>query len=401
MSGDSTDAASTGSQPPTPNPEAMARAIEVARRGAGSVSPNPPVGAVAVRDGEILGEGWHGSFGGPHAERDLIERLIASRGADACRGADLYVTLEPCAHHGKTPPCSDAVIAQDFARVFVGCDDPNPLTTGRSYAQFAAAGISVVRGVEESSARALIAGYLCRHHASRALVTAKWAMTADGRIATATGDARWISADETRAETRRERSTYDAILVGIGTVRADNPDLTARTEGVGNPARVVLDSTLSIDLQTRLVASAAETPLLVLGSAAHATDANFEERRRALEAVSVEVAVLPAVGGHVPPLTILEELARRGHATVLVEGGGRVHGAFLAAGLIDRVQIIVAPKLCGGESAPGPVGGRGLGRMAEAPTIVDPIWRQVGQDMILEGSVTPAGRGEWPRSASG
>ena len=399
----------------------MARAIEAARRGAGMVSPNPIVGAVAVRAGEIIGEGWHSVYGGLHAERDLIARITREHGVEACRGADLYVTLEPCAHHGKTPPCSEAVIEAGFARVFVGCDDPNPKTRGRSYEQFAAAGIPVVRGVEERAARELTAAYLCQQHAGRSLLTAKWAMTADGKIATATGDAAWISAEETRAATRRERGTFDAILVGIGTVRADDPSLTARTEGVRDPLRVVLDPHVSIDRGSRLVESAKETPLLIIAASEAAGDHDFETRREALVEAGVEVALVSAAAHpgsalqdsapqdsalqhgerRLAPLATLEELSRRGVAHVLLEGGGQIHGAFLDAGLVDRVQVIVAPKICGGAGALGPVLGRGVESMAEAPQIADPRWRVVGPDLILEGSVTAAGRGEWPTSSGG
>jgi len=370
----------------------MLRALALAERGVGRVSPNPPVGAVAVRDGAIVGEGWHRAFGGPHAEADLIARAGA-----ACRGADLYVTLEPCDHHGKTPPCSEAVIAAGFRRVFIACDDPNPVTSGRSAPRFAAAGIEVVRGVEEAAARRLLAPYLCRTIAGRPLVTAKWAMTADGRVADATGDAKWISAEETRRRTRAGRSRFDAILIGSGTARSDDPLLTARTRGRPDPARVVADSALALALDSRLVATAREVPLLVAASEGRAGEPGFAARRAALESAGAEVEILPADGaGRVSLPGLLAELARRGVCHLLVEGGPGLLGALFDARLIDRVLAVISPKLIGGARAPGPIGGSGIDRMAAALDLSGATWRASGPDRILEGSITPVGEGVWP-----
>ena len=376
----------------------MRHAIEVSKRGFGSISPNPAVGAVAVRDGEIIGEGWHAKLGGPHAERSLIANI----GPEACRGADLYVTLEPCSHHGRTPPCGEAVLEVGFARVFVAVDDPNPLVSGGSYKLFEEAGIPVLRGVEEAAAREVLAGYLCRMHAERALATAKWAMTADGKIATESGDSKWISGDETRAATRRERGRYDAILIGRGTAEADRPALTSRTEGVPDPMRVVLDSNLSISRGNPLVATAEETPLRLIASARHADDPAFKSRRHALEEMGVLTSVVRAADdGRVDPAAVLKELCAQGVNEVLVEGGPTVQGAFFDAGCLDRVQVIVAPKLAGGAGAPGPIGGRGVPKMADASQISALRSRNVGSDWILEGALTAAGRGEWPDPAAG
>jgi diaminohydroxyphosphoribosylaminopyrimidine deaminase/5-amino-6-(5-phosphoribosylamino)uracil reductase len=389
-------------------PAAMERALEVAVRGRGSVAPNPVVGAVAVRDGEIVGEGWHARYGGPHAERDLIARLTERGGPDACRGADLYVTLEPCAHHGKTPPCTDAVIEAGFARVFVGCDDPNPETSGQGYARLAAAGIPVLRDVAGEAARAVVADYLCLRRTGRALATAKWAMTADGRIASAEGDSRWISSEATRELTRRERGGQDAILVGRGTVEADDPLLTARTDGTIDPVRVVLDSRFRLPPESRLVRTAGETPLVVIGSAGGGEPGPDEEaRRRTLEARGVITLRVEAGSDRRPrPSALLTALGAlriddptigvRGIAHVLVEGGAEVHGSFLADGCIDRARIIVAPRIIGGREAPGPIGGTGIPRMADALSLRDPRWRAVGEDLLLEAALGPLGVGESP-----
>ncbi len=375
----------------------MRRALLLARRGFGRVSPNPPVGAVAVRAGTIVGEGWHRSFGGPHAERELI-----AQAGDACRGADLYVTLEPCDHQGKTPPCSEAVIAAGFRRIIVACDDPNPVTSGGSYLRFAEAGIEVVRGVEEGSARELVAPYLCLTIAGRPLVTAKWAMTADGRIATAAGDSSWISGESTRRRTRAERAIYDAILVGIGTARADDPLLTARTRGRPDPLRVLLDSSLALSATSRLVDSAPRPPLLCVAATARESEPGFAVRRIALEAAGAEVVLLPEDGrGRIALAPLLGELGRRGVCHLLVEGGAEVLGAFFDAALVDRVQVVISPKVSGGGEAPGPVGGEGVSRMADALEISGGRWRASGPDRILEGNITAAGRGEWPDGGTG
>jgi diaminohydroxyphosphoribosylaminopyrimidine deaminase/5-amino-6-(5-phosphoribosylamino)uracil reductase len=380
----------------------MRRALLLARRGLGRVSPNPPVGAVAVQGGKIVGEGWHREFGGSHAEAELITRITdAGRGAELL-GADLHVTLEPCDHYGKTPPCSEAVIAAKFRRVIVACDDPNPVTRGKSYQRFAAAGIEVVRGSEEAAARELLAPYFCRTIAGRPLVTAKWAMTADGRIATSGGDSRWISSEETRRRTRSDRSSVDAILVGSTTARVDDPLLTARTRGRPDPRRIVLDSSLSLSPESRLVASAADTPLLVVGRTARENETGFVARRAALEDHGAEVLLLPDDGAsRIAIPALLELLGSRGVCHLLVEGGAIVLGSFFDAGAVDRVQVVIAPKIAGGAAAPSPVGGGGVVRMAEAWSIEGARWRKIGSDQILEGSITAVGRGEWPDPLSG
>lgn len=377
----------------------LRRALALAARGRGRVSPNPPVGAVAVRNGVIVGEGWHRRFGGPHAEVDCI-----GHAGEACRGADLYVTLEPCGHHGKTPPCADAVIEAGFRRVFFGCADPNPVTAGRGATRLAEAGVEVVEGVEEAAARALIAPYLSLVHRRRPLVTAKWAMTADGRIATVTGDSAWISSETTRRRTLAARGSIDAILVGIGTALADDPLLTARTRGRPDPLRVVLDSTLRLPVTSRLVATARETPLLVIASAGRGGEPGFVDRRAALSELGADVIeVAPSAAravdgtdsGRVAVPGVLDTLGARGVADLLVEGGAAVLGSFLDLGAVDRVRVVVAPKLVGGAEAPGPVGGAGRERMADALAVEGLSWRSSGPDRILEGSLTAAGRGEW------
>ncbi|MCI0652734.1 MAG: bifunctional diaminohydroxyphosphoribosylaminopyrimidine deaminase/5-amino-6-(5-phosphoribosylamino)uracil reductase RibD, partial [Planctomycetes bacterium] len=317
----------------------MRRALRLARRGLGRTSPNPPVGAVAVRHGEVAGEGWHRGFGLAHAEADLIARA-SDLGAGDLRGADLYVSLEPCGHHGKTPPCSRAIIAAGFRRVFYAAADPNPKTRGVGLADLAAAGIEVAAGILEAEARMLLAPYFRWITAGVPLVTLKWAMTADGRIATRSGDSKWISSEETRRKTRAERADFDAILIGRGTVERDDPELTCRTRGRKEPLRVLLDSKLALGLERRILAGVAQkAPLLVAAAEPAADEADaFGERRRRLEELGVTAAVLPAArmpDGGVDLPALLRELGARGVTSLLVEGGARVHGAFLDARLAD------------------------------------------------------------------
>lgn len=392
----------------------MERALVLARRGLGRTAPNPPVGAVAVRAGRIIGEGWHRALGAAHAEVHCIER---AGGPAACRGADLYVTLEPCAHHGRTPPCTLAILAARFRRVFYAVADPNPITSGRGPRQLRRAGVEVARGLGEDAGRWLLAPYLTRVITARPLVTAKWAMTLDGRIASRTGDARWISSEAMRRRTRRERAAFDAILVGIGTVLADDPQLSSTTPRGPTPLRAVLDSTLRLPLESRLVATLERAPLVVFTAATPdvkptATSAakpavasvstsaaarGHARRRRALEERGVEVVPVPARDGRLDLLRVLEALGERGLLHLLVEGGSAVHGAFFDAGLVDRVQVIVAPCVVGGAGALGPVGGRGQAALADALRLVGPRLMRVGPDLRLEGAITDAGRG-WPGS---
>jgi len=354
---------------------AMARALELAAQGRGHVEPNPMVGAVVVRDGRVAGEGFHQRFGGPHAE----PLAIAAAGRDACRGATLYVTLEPCTHHGKTPPCVDAVRAAGFARVVVAMVDPDPRTQGRGIDQLRGAGIEVEVGLLEAEARRLNAPFIKLTTRGIPFVAAKWAMTLDGKTATRTGDSRWISSPPSRELVHTLRGQADAILVGIGTALADDPRLTARPPGPRTATRIVADSRARLPLASRLVATAADAPLLVA-----TTDAAPADRRQALEAAGAEVLVLPDHEGHVSLRALMDELGRRRTTHLLLEGGGELCAAALAAGLVDKLLIFIAPKLVGGRDAPTPVGGAGIGQIAHALAARDYSIRRLGDDALIE-----------------
>lgn len=317
----------------------MRRALALAERGRGHTAPNPVVGAVLVRAGRVVGEGWHRAVGRDHAEVEALAR--AGRRA---RGATLYVTLEPCAHWGRTPPCTDALLAAGITRCVVAARDPDPRVNGRGLRKLAAAGVRVEVGLLADEARAQLAGYRRAQERGRPRVTWKVAATLDGRVADARGHSRWITGAEARRDGHRLRAASDAIVVGAGTVRADDPQLTARgMRGARQPLRVVVDSRLSLPLTARLYART-----LARGTAVACTAAAPASRVRALEARGVRVWRLAAERGRVKPSALAARLVREGCHDVLLEGGPTLGGAFVRAGLVARVVLYTAPLVLGG-----------------------------------------------------
>lgn len=356
----------------------MQRAIQLAWQGQGHVEPNPMVGCViASPTGEILGEGWHQQFGGPHAE---VHALRAA-GARA-RGATAYVTLEPCCHHGKTPPCSDALIAAGVARVVVALADPFPQVAGGGIAQLRAAGIAVDIGVLEGAARRQSAPYLKLVEQRRPWVIAKWAMTLDGRIATHTGSSRWISGEASRAVAHALRGRVDAIVVGSGTARIDDPLLTARPAGARVATRIVVDSRAVLASDSQLVRTACDVPVLVVASP-QAKAENIERLRGA----GCEVFIAAADDRQQRLGLLLDELGRRRMTNVLVEGGAKLLGNLFDAQLVDEVHVFIAPKIIGGESAPGPIGGWGVAEMAAAWRLENVQTQLLDGDFYVRGDV--------------
>lgn len=360
----------------------MRLALTLARGGLGRCSPNPSVGAVVVRDGTVVGRGSTAPVGGPHAEV-----LALAQAGDAARGADLYVTLEPCCHHGRTPPCTHAVIAAGIGKVYVATQDPNPLVAGGGVAALRAAGVAVEIGLGGAAARRLIAPF--RHWVlqGRPLVLAKYAMTLDGRIASRSGDSRWVSGPAARLLVHRLRDVSDAIMVGSGTVLADDPTLSTRLPGDAaphHPLRVILDSHGRLPLTSRVFDASLGGPTLV------ATVSAPDPWRRQLEGRGLSVWTLPPdSGGRVSLRHLLSRLAgERGVTNLLLEGGSTVLGACFGEGLIDQVLAFIAPKVIGGRSAPGPVGDPGRPRMAEAIALTHPRWRQIGQDLAVWAALT-------------
>jgi diaminohydroxyphosphoribosylaminopyrimidine deaminase/5-amino-6-(5-phosphoribosylamino)uracil reductase len=357
----------------------MRRALAEAERGRGHVEPNPMVGAVLVRDGRLVGVGHHTRFGGPHAE---IEALTAA--GPAARGATLYVTLEPCCHFGKTPPCADAVLAAGITRVVAAIRDPFPRVAGGGLARLREAGLTVEVGLEAEAARRLNAPYLKRLATGLPHVTAKWAMTLDGKTATASGDSRWISGPRSRALVHELRGRMDAILVGIGTALADDPQLTARPPGPRCAARVVLDPAARLPETSQLVRTAREVPVWVA-----VNDRAPADRREALARRGCELLAFPGPG-RLPILPVLAELGRRGVTNLLIEGGGQVLGAFLDAGQVDAVEVYIAPVVEGGAPRFTPAQGAGRTLMADALRLDRHEVSLVDGDIRLVGSFPPS-----------
>ena len=359
--------------------EALRLALRLAARGRYRTSPNPMVGAVLVQGDEIVGRGWHRQVGGPHAE---VEALRAA--GDRARGATLFVTLEPCVHYGRTPPCTDAIVAAGVARVVACHRDPDPRVSGRGFAVLQEAGIDVQVGELAREAVRLNLRFMVAAVLKRPEVTLKWAMSLDGRIATASGESQWISSPAGRRWGLALREEHDATLAGSGTVLADDARLDRRLGLAAGPGlRVILDRRLRLAPEARLF-TAPGPVLIYTGPDAAAEKA---ERRRALEERGAEVAVLPASPSSTELETMLADLYARGARSVLVEGGGEVHGSFVTSGFYDRVAIDCAPLLIGGREAPGPLGGAGFAALAGAARLDGLTARRVreGGDLILTG----------------
>lgn len=334
------------------------------------------VGAVIVRDGSLVAWGHHTRFGAPHAE---IEAL--NRAGSAAAGSTLYVTLEPCCHHGKTPPCTDAIIAAGVTRVVAAMADPFPKVAGGGLAQLRDAQIEVEVGLEAAAAHKLNAPYLKRLFTGRPYVIAKWAMTLDGKIATATGDSAWISGTRSRALVHELRGRVDAILVGINTVLVDNPRLNARPTGPRTAVRVVVDSAGRLPLDSQLVRTLDQAPVWVA-----LTERATPENRAALAQAGCDILAFPGFGP-VPINDLLNELGRRGQTNLMVEGGSRILGAFLDAEAIDEVDVYVAPIIEGGTHLMQPVAGKGLPYMTAALRLENPVISVVDSDLRIQGTL--------------
>jgi diaminohydroxyphosphoribosylaminopyrimidine deaminase/5-amino-6-(5-phosphoribosylamino)uracil reductase len=359
----------------------VARAIELAHKGTGQVKPNPVVGAVVARGEQVIGEGWHEHYGAAHAEVNAIEAC----GVEDLGDATLYVSLEPCCHEGKTPPCTDAIIAAGIRRVVVASDDPTDKAAGRGLGILRDEGIEVLLADGELAARARLLNQAFRKHArvGRPWVLFKSAMTLDGKVATRTGDSQWISGEDSRALAHEWRASVDAVVVGIGTALADDPQLTARPEGelaeaTYQPRRVVFDTLARLPPTSQLVAAAAEIPLTVVASRAAAradTDA--------LEAAGVQVIVATGENEPARVRSALEQLGTIGVASILLEGGPHLAGAFFDAGEIDEVRLFLAPLLLGGSSARDPLEGMGVERISEAMRALTCDCERIGDDLLI------------------
>ncbi len=349
----------------------MKRAIELARKGTGRTAPNPLVGAVIVKNGEILGEGWHERYGELHAERNA---LLHCKGS--AEGADMYVTLEPCCHYGKQPPCTDAVIAAGIKRVFIGSYDPNPLVSGKSGEILRSAGIETIYQVLEEECDRLNPFFFYYMKHKMPYVICKYAMTADGKIACMSGDSKWVTGAEARADVQETRRAVSAIMVGIGTVLADDPSLLCRADDPIHPVRVVCDTRLRFPEDCFLANSTDKAPVIIM------TSRNDRDKIKRLEEKGVEVCILPEKDGHTDIEAVLRTLANRGLTSVLAEGGAGIHAALIKAGLVQEVQVYIAPKISGGDGI-SPVGSLDISKMSDAFELEVQQVHMYGSDILL------------------
>ena len=370
--------------------EYMRRALELAKRGEGYTSPNPMVGCVVVKDGRIISEGWHERYGEFHAERNALLRC-----KEDPAGADLYVTLEPCCHYGKTPPCTEIIIEKKIGRVFVGSMDSNPLVAGKGVQILKDAGIAVETGILGEECRRLNEVFYHYMETGMPFCVMKYAMTLDGKIACVTGDSKWVTGEAAREHVHFLRHRYKGILVGIGTVLADDPMLNCRLsdtvrkehqieKGV-DPVRIVCDSSLRIPEDAQLVKTAKEIPTIV-ACCKNRLDEDAQKKIKVLEEAGVEVLVQTDVD-QVDLKRLMQTLAAEKIDSVLIEGGAGIHASALEAGIVNKVYAYIAGKLVGGKAAPTPVGGAGIQVMADAVMLQDMAVETFGEDICISGYV--------------
>ena len=358
----------------------MSRAIELAKYGIGWTNPNPVVGAVIVKDGRIIGEGYHRRCGEPHAERNAIASL-----KESAAGASLYVTLEPCCHYGRTPPCTEAILEQGIARVVIGSRDPNPEVAGKGAAILRKAGIWVEEDFMREECDRLNSIFFHYITKKTPYVVMKYAMTADGKIATRTGASKWITGDAARAKVQKLRHRCMGIMAGIGTVLADDPMLNVRIEGGKSPIRIICDSDLRIPSDSQICRTVKEFPTIVACAAARLKDREEEILR--LERLGIQVVQTFGGESAVDLKELMGILGNQGIDSILLEGGGTLNDSALQAGIVSEIQAFVAPKLFGGNEAKTPVAGRGVNFPDEAVPLTLEKISQVGEDLLLEYKV--------------
>ncbi|MCI6003240.1 MAG: bifunctional diaminohydroxyphosphoribosylaminopyrimidine deaminase/5-amino-6-(5-phosphoribosylamino)uracil reductase RibD [Allisonella histaminiformans] len=354
----------------------MARALQLALRGAGHTRPNPMVGAVLVKDGRIIGEGWHKQYGGPHAEVNAFASATENP-----EGATLYVSLEPCSHYGKTPPCADLIIRKKVARVVAALEDPNPLVSGRGFRKLRANGIRVTVGVLAEEARHINDVFLTYVTRKRPFVLYKAAMSLDGKIACHTGESQWISSEKSREEVQRLRGILSGIMVGAGTVIADNPRLTCRMEEYENPARIIVDGKLRVPLESRIFHEPGRNIILTTSEASL-------EKKKALENLGVEMIEADSEEpGKVDLKSAMLALGIKGIDGILLEGGPTLAASALEAGIIDAVRFYIAQKIIGGREAPSPFAGTGAAHMNEVVPLTDAVYGTSGDDLWIQAYI--------------
>ena len=356
----------------------MSMALKLAEKGRAGVSPNPMAGAVIVKEGRIIGQGCHLFFGGPHAERNALASLTESP-----RGATLYVTLEPCCHHGKTPPCTDAIVKSGIRRVVIGTKDPNPMVSGTGAEILISHGIEVTEGVLEEACREINHVFFHYIKTGRPFVVMKYAMTLDGKTATCAGHSRWITGERSRRRVHEDRNRYSAVMCGVGTILADDSLLTCRLPDTRNPVRIICDSRLRTppDSQVAATCSQART-ILATCCADRKAWLPYEEK-------GCEILLLPSREGHTDLNALTEHLGRMGIDSILLEGGASLSWSALSQGIVNRVQAYISPKLFGGASAKTPVGGSGVQFPYQGFTLGKTRITALDEDILIEGEVRP------------
>lgn len=337
--------------------EYMKRAIELAKLAEGFTNPNPMVGAVIVKAGRIIGEGYHERCGQLHAERNAIKNLT-----EDAKGATIYVTLEPCCHYGKTPPCTEAIIENKIAKVVIGSRDPNPLVSGKGAAILREHGIEVIEDFMREECDEINPVFFHYITTKTPYIVMKYAMTADGKIATKTGASKWITGEKARADVQLLRHKYMGIMVGIGTVLADDPMLNVRVEGLKSPVRIICDSRLITPTDSQIVRTAGQYRTIIAF-----TKQAEPDRIEALQQTNVELLEVPEKEQHIDLKVLMEKLGELGIDSILVEGGACLNDSLLREGLVNQLEVYIAPKLFGGKMAKTPIGGEGLANVEEAP----------------------------------
>lgn len=358
------------------NEEYMRIALDLAEKGMGFVNPNPMVGAVIVKNGEIIGKGYHHKYGELHAERNAFADCQTD-----CSGADMYVTLEPCCHHGKTPPCTDIIIQKNIRRVFIGSSDPNPKVAGKGVQILRKHGIEVIEGVLKEQCDRLNEIFFHYITTGKPFVTMKYAMTMDGKIACRTGLSKWITEEPARQYVQYERLRHSAIMVGVGTVIADNPLLTCRLENGRNPVRIICDTSLRTPLDSEIVKTAHEIPTIV------ATCSDDAEKINQIEKSGCRIIKIKESDGHIDLNDLMEKLGADGIDSILLEGGGELNYSALRSGIVNKVQAYVAPKIFGGKTAQTAVSGLGVDCPDEAFILEHTAIKRIGDDFLIESWV--------------
>ncbi len=355
------------------NEEYMKLAIEMAKKGAGKVNPNPMVGAVVVKDGRVIGQGYHKQYGGDHAEVNAFENTLVNP-----EGGTIYVTLEPCSHHGKTPPCVDKIIKNKISKVVIGTLDPNPIVKGRGIKALEEAGIEVVTGVLEEECKKLNEVFMKYIVSKKPFVVLKTAMTLDGKIATEDGESKWITGENAREEVHKSRNKLASIMVGVDTVIKDNPELTCRLEGGRNPIRIIVDSKLRIPMEAKVIIDNLSQTIIAT------TEFADKKKILSLEKLGVKVLIIKSKNERVDLQSLMIQLGELNIDSVFLEGGSTLNFSALEENIVDKIQVYISPKIIGGKNSKTPVGGSGIKKISDAIKLENMTVRYIGEDLLIE-----------------